>query len=284
MEYKAFVNHADLDYKKDFRFFKALEEAVPTYLKKYFSRIIRIERLREVMVLQGFMRIDPPEPEVDKLSKIVKLSKPKDNWLPAVEVNGEGIFIEFNGKTIEKWMETEEVKKSSEQYKVLFKEYCEKKGWQKSKKRDAKYVLLHTFAHLLIKEMSLQSGYSSAAIKERIYSSPTMDGILLYTGSSDKDGSLGGLVELGSENNFKKLLKSVLENSLMCTTDPECTNHDIDVDTLNGSACHSCAMVSETACENGNRLLDRSYVAPLDGKERNSFFRELIGELCGITV
>jgi len=111
-----------------------------------------------------------------------------------------------------------------------------------------------------------------------------MQGILLYTGSSDKDGSLGGLVELGSEDNFKKLLKAALENSLMCTTDPECTNHDIDVDTLNGSACHSCAMVSETACENGNRLLDRSYVAPLDEKEENSFFRELIGELCGITV
>lgn len=284
MEYKAFVNHADLDYRKDYRFFKALEDIVPDYLRKYFNRIIRIERLREVMVLQGFMRIDPPEPEVDKLSKIVKLSKTKDNWLPGVEVNGEGIFIEFNNKTIEKWMEIDGVKKSSEQYKLLFKDYCDKKGWQNSKERDAKYVLLHTFAHLLIKEMSLQSGYSSTAIKERIYSSPTMHGILLYTGSSDKDGSLGGLVELGSEDNFKKLLKAVLENSLMCTTDPECTNHDIDVDTLNGSACHSCAMVSETACENGNRLLDRSYIAPLDGKEKNSFFRELVGELCGIVV
>jgi hypothetical protein len=284
MEYKAFVNHADLDYKKDYRFFKAMEEKVPSYLKQYFKSIIRIERLREVMVLQGFMRIDPPEPEVDTLSKIVKLTKTKDNWLPAVEVNGEGIFIDFNNESIEKWIELDDVKKTSLQYKILFKQYCDKKDWHNSKERDAKYVLLHTFAHLLIKEMSLQSGYSSTAIKERIYSSPTMQGILLYTGSSDKDGSLGGLVELGSEDNFKKLLKAVLENSLMCTTDPECTNHDIDVDTLNGSSCHSCTMLSETACENGNRLLDRSYVAPLDGKENNSFFKELIGELCGIVV
>lgn len=284
MEYKAFVNHSDIDYKKDYRFFKAIEETVPTYLKKYFSRIIKIERMREVMVLQGFMRIDPPEPEVDHLSKMVKLSKPKENWLPGVEVNGEGIFIEFNEKSIEEWMKINGVIKSSEQYKVSFKEYCDKKGWQNIKQRDAKYVLLHTFAHLMIKEMSLQSGYSSTAIKERIYSSPTMQGILLYTGSSDKDGSLGGLVELGSEENFKKLIKSVLENSLMCTTDPDCTNHDIDVETLNGSACHSCAMVSETACENGNRLLDRSYIAPLDGKEKISFFSELIGDLCGIEV
>ena len=62
-EYKAFINHADLDYKKDYRFFKTIEDKVPSYLTKYFNRIIRIERLREVMVLQGFMRIDPPEPE-----------------------------------------------------------------------------------------------------------------------------------------------------------------------------------------------------------------------------
>ena len=284
MEYKAFANHADLDYKKDYHFFKAIEEKVPTYLSQYFKSIIRIERLREVMVLQGFMRIDPPEPEVDTLSKIVKLTKTRDMWLPGVEVNGEGIFIEFNHESIEEWMKLDSVKSASLQYRTLFKDYCDKKGWQNSKERDAKYVLLHTFSHLLIKEMSLLSGYSSTAIKERIYSSPTMQGILLYTGSSDKDGSLGGLVELGSEENFKKLLKAVLENSLMCTTDPECTNHDIDIDALNGSACHSCAMVSETACENGNRLLDRSFVAPLDGKESNSFFRELIGELCGIVV
>jgi hypothetical protein len=284
MEYKALINHDELEYKRDYQFFKADEDEVPVYLKKYFSRIIKIERLREVMVLQGFMRIDPPEPEVDTLAKMVKLTKTKDNWLPGVEINGEGIFIEFNKKSIESWVKLDSVEQTSSQYRSLFREYCDKRGWQNSKERDAKYVLLHTFAHLLIKEMAMLSGYSSAAIKERIYSSTSMQGILLYTGSSDKDGSLGGLVELGNEENFKKLLKAVIENSLMCTTDPECTNHEIDADTLNGSACHSCSMISETACENGNRLLDRSYIVPLVGKEYNSFFRELVSELCGIII
>jgi len=101
MEYAAFTHHADPTYKKDVKYFKASEDPVPSYLQKYFSRIIRIERLREVMVLQGFLRIDPPEPEVDSLSKMVPMTKNKaDSWLPGVEINGEGIFIEFNKEAI----------------------------------------------------------------------------------------------------------------------------------------------------------------------------------------
>lgn len=286
MEYAAFTHHDDVRYQKNYRFFKATEDSVPSYLSKYFSRIIKIERLREVMVLQGFMRIDPPEPEADSLGKMVKLSvtKKPGAWLPGVEINGEGIFIEFNRASVAKWLTIPNIKRLSAQYKGLFAAYCDGRGWENAKERNAEYVLLHTFAHLIIKEMSLQSGYSSTAIKERIYSSPTMCGVLFYTGSSDKEGSLGGLVELGEEEKFKQLLKAALENAIMCTTDPECSNSDIDPDTLNGSACHSCCMISETACENGNRLLDRSFITPLGKKESNSYFKELIKELCGIEL
>lgn len=285
MEYAAFVNHKDVIYQKNYKYFKATEDSIPSYFAKYFSRIIKIERLREVMVLQGFMRIDPPEPEADSLGNMVKLTTTKLNsWLPGVEINGEGIFIEFNRASVSKWANVPEIKKLSSQYKVLFEKYCEGRGWKNIKERNAEYVLLHTFSHLMIKEMSLQSGYSSSAIKERIYSSPSMCGVLFYTGSADKEGSLGGLVELGEENNFRILLKAALENSIMCTTDPECSNNNINPDTLNGSACHSCCMISETACENGNRLLDRSLITPLIGKESNSFFKELIIELCGIEI
>jgi hypothetical protein len=285
MEYAAFTHHADPTYKKDVKYFKAFEDPVPSYLQKYFSRIIKIERLREVMVLQGFMRIDPPEPEVDNLSKMVPITKNKsDPWLPGVEIHGEGIFIEFNKETTKKWIDNLSVKKRSEEYKKKYSDFVKGKGWNNARERNGEYVLLHTFAHLIIKEMGLQSGYSSASIRERIYSSETMYGVLFYTGSSDKEGSLGGLVELGEDTKFKKILKNALENSLLCTTDPECSNTEIDPDTLNGPACHSCCMISETACENGNRLLDRSFIAPLDGKQECSFFSELIGELCEVSL
>jgi len=248
MEYAAFTHHEDPTYKKDVKYFKAKEDPVPLYLQKYFSRLIRIERLREVLVLQGFMRIDPPEPEADNLKNMVKLkTKNPDSWLPGVEIHSEGIFVEFSKEALAKWLSTASVHKISAHYKVIFDAYTIERGWENAKERNGEYVLLHTFAHLMIKEMALQSGYSSTAIRERIYSSPTMHGVLFYTGSADKEGSLGGLVELGEEIKFKKLLKAAIENALLCTTDPEYANAQIDGDNLNGSACHSCCMIAETA-------------------------------------
>jgi len=285
MEYKAFINHVDPTYKKDVKYFKTKEDPVPSSLQKYFSRIIMIERLREVLVLQGFTRVDPPEPEADNLKNMVRLkTKKSDSWLPGVEIHGEGIFIEFNKSTVSKWLDILSVNKLSVYYKDIYKKYTDQREWENVKERNGEYVLIHTFAHLLIKEMSLQSGYSSTAIRERIYSSPTMCGVLFYTGSSDKEGSLGGLVELGEISKLRKLLKSAIENALLCTTDPECANSPVDSNTLNGAACHSCCMLSETACENGNRLLDRSLIVPLDGKAELSFFKELVNELCSINL
>ena len=130
----------------------------------------------------------------------------------------------------------------------------------------------------------MQSGYSSSALHERIYSSENMRGILIYTGAADKEGSLGGLVELGGMDKFLPLLKGALENGLTCTTDPECFMKNPTSGRLNGAACHSCTMISETACENGNRLLDRALVVPVPEHEEMGYFRELVRDLCGIQV
>ncbi len=183
-----------------------------------------------------------------------------------------------------KWMQIETVKSRSDKYEECYAAYCQKKGWENFKPRNAEYVLLHTLSHMLIKEMSMQSGYSSSALHERIYSSENMCGILIYTGAADKEGSLGGLVELGGMNKFLPLLKGALENGLTCTTDPECFMKNPTSERLNGAACHSCTMISETACENGNRLLDRALVVPVPEHEEMGYFRELVRDLCGIQV
>ena len=132
--------------------------------------------------------------------------------------------------------------------------------------------------------MSLQSGYSSSSIKERIYCGDDMCGVLLYTGSSDKEGSLGGLVELGNYDKLIPLIKSAFENSLVCTNDPECMESSPTVEKSNGAACHSCCMISETACENGNRLLDRTLVVPIGDRNEQSYFKELVAELCCLEI
>ena len=285
MEYNAITHFDDPLYESNKKHFKAEEDALPGYLKKYFFRIIRVTRLREVRVLLGFTRVDAPDPDADEQPNIVKLSKGKqERWLPAAEVNGEGIFIEFNKTALEKWLAIDKVKAISQKYVDSYQEFCNSKGWAVTVKRDAVYVLMHTFAHLMIKQMSMSSGYSSSAIRERIYFGDTMSGILLYTGSSDKEGSLGGLVELGTIEQITSLMRDAFQEALVCTNDPECMSTLPAGKNSNGAACHSCCMISETACENGNRMLDRGLVVPIPGREACSYFKELVSELCQLDV
>ncbi len=287
MEYDAIVHFNDPLYESNKKHFKAEEDPLPGYLTKYFSRIIRITRLREVRVLLGFTRVDAPDPDADadEQPNIVKLSKGKnERWLPAAEVNGEGIFIEFNKDTLARWLGIDAVKTISEKYAVSYQEFCNSKGWTIKVLRNAVYVLMHTFAHLMIKQMAMSSGYSSSAIRERIYFGEKMSGILLYTGSADKEGSLGGLVELGVIEQMTNLMREAFQEALVCTNDPECMSNLPAGKNSNGAACHSCCMISETACENGNRMLDRGLVVPVPGREECSYFKELVSDLCQVEI
>ncbi len=285
MEYNAITHHADPAYASNKKHFKAEEEPTPDYLKPYFNRIIRVTRLREVRVLLGFTRLDASDPDADEQTNIVYLNKGKsEKWLPAAEVNGEGIFIVFNKDTIEKWVKDPAISSLSKKYAECYKEFCELKGWNVAIPRDVRYVLMHTFSHHLIKQMSMSSGYSSSAIRERIYFGKDMSGILLYTGSSDKEGSLGGLVELGNINQLNILMRDAFQEALLCTNDPECMNNIPAGNNSNGAACHSCSMISETACENGNRMLDRGLMVPIVGRENQAYFRKLVIDLCQLEV
>lgn len=284
MEYEAITHHSDPQYETNKKHFKAEEEPVPEYLKEYFSRIIRITRLREVKVLLGFTRVDAPDPDADEQPNVVYLNKGKERWLPAAEIHGEGIFIEFKRETLDKWLSDESLRSLSKKYEECYAEFCESKGWLVTTLRDARYVLMHTFAHLMIKQMAMFSGYSSAAIRERIYYGDRMSGILLYTGSADKEGSLGGLVELGTVNRLNVLMRDAFQEALLCTNDPECMNNTPAGKNSNGAACHSCCMISETACENGNRMLDRGLVVPIEGRVNQAYFKGLVEELCQLEI
>ncbi len=252
-------------------------------MNKYFSRVVRVTRLREVKVLLGFTRVDASDPDADAEDQpnIVMLTKGKsEKWLPAAEIHGEGVFIEFNRATVDAWIKQASVAGISKRYEESYKDFCEKKKWKVTALRNGLYVLMHTFSHLLIKQMAMSSGYSSAAIRERIYYGDKMSGILLYTGSSDKEGSLGGLVELGNIDKLRVLMRDAFQEALLCTNDPECMSNLPAGNNSNGAACHSCCMISETACENGNRMLDRGLVVPIAGREDQSYFRDLVVDLC----
>lgn len=148
-----------------------------------------------------------------------------------------------------------------------------------------RYVLLHTLSHLLIRQLSIECGYSGASIKERIYSSykgsqQPMAGILLYTSASDSDGSLGGLVRKGLIEPIETIFRNMLQEASWCSSDPICIESRAQgFDSLNYAACHACTLLPETSCEMRNCLLDRAAVTGTLEDRSLGYFGSVMNEL-----
>ena len=243
---------------------------VPKDFEERISGVLLLERLREVNALLGFTRVEAPEEtaDPDERPPMAELSANPPEWVPAGQVHGEGIFIRFSEEALNEWEKRDSVKARDGQL------IAGHKGWRNSRKLDpdegypgSRYVLLHTIAHLLIRELALECGYNAASIRECIYANVDGEspqaGILIYTASADSDGTLGGLVDLGKPENLGRLLKQALSRAGICSSDPLCAEHDPDKDrSLHAAACHACSFVSETSCERGNRYIDRAFVIP----------------------
>ncbi len=246
------------------------------------QNVVLIHRLREVRALVGFTRLTPPdkyEMDIEELEKnegktstIVSVKKNKKiNWYPASEVRGEGIFIQFNDELLNSWVNQhpELIKRAS----VVNHRYNEILQARNLNQRtiNSKYLFLHTFSHLLIRQLCFECGYASASLKERIYCNenelqPSMCGVLIYTASGDSEGTLGGLVRQGRPDFLPNIIIKALENSQWCSNDPVCMESSGQgMDSLNLAACHACALLPETSCEESNRLLDRTFVVGDNG-------------------
>jgi hypothetical protein len=218
--------------------------------------------------------------DIDERPPMAALCKGKPDWIPAGEVHGEGIFIVFDESVVSQWELREAVKTRSESLENGHR------GWRNSKKLDpdvgypgVRYAMLHTFAHLLIRELALECGYNAASIRERIYAKKdddrSMAGVLLYTAAADADGTLGGLVELGKKEHLGRLMEQALKRAEICSSDPLCAEHNPGHDrSLHAAACHACTFVAETSCERGNRYLDRALlVGTMDTSDAAFFAR-----------
>lgn len=220
-------------------------------------------------MLRGFRRIYPEYPESKEDANedfkgwngkpYISLSEKTLSWLPAIQMLGEGIFLKLNEDSLNEWE-----KKTEMRYRPLLDKAdalinCKDKA-------SIRYILLHTLSHLLIRQLSLDCGYSGAALKERIYSTVNssglpMAGILLYTSSTDSDGSLGGLVRMGRPENFEEIIRKMLQEASWCSSDPICIDSlGQGYGGLNYAACHACTLLPETSCELRNCLLDRAAV------------------------
>jgi hypothetical protein len=264
----------------DYPHFMSVPIETPRSFQTYISKVVLLERLREVNALVGYTRVEAPDEtnDSDDQPETVKLSPYKPDWLPAIEVHGEGIFIQFKEDVIIAWEKKEAVRKRD---RMLYKGHAVWRNARKLKPEEGypgiRYALMHTFAHLLIRELALECGYNAASIRERIYArnegKPPMAGILIYTAAADSDGTLGGLVELGKPENLGRIMEQALKRALVCAADPLCAEHNPEKDrSLHGAACHACAFVAETSCERGNRYLDRALLVPTFDSVDAAFF------------
>ena len=191
--------------------------------------------------------------------------KPEDEWLPAYVVFGEGLFFQFSEERLASWIANQP--KVTERVKRLasnFQRTQERRGGP-SREVSAKLILIHTFSHILMNRLVFECGYSSAALRERLYVSDDegskMSGVLIYTAAGDAEGTLGGLVRMGQPGNLEAVVERALHYSTWCSGDPVCMESGAvggqGPESCNLSACHNCALVPETACEEFNRFVDR---------------------------
>jgi hypothetical protein len=278
-EWKVFLNP---DPKLNSRDFKLKVVDPPNGYQQILKKVVLAERLREVRSLIGFTRIESPGDysEVSELpdDKRAPLSRKDPHWVPTSDVRGEGIFLHFSEEAIQSWMK--KVKGLDPEFFNAHKRWRTTRGLEPELNYPTmRYVLLHSLAHALIRQFSLECGYTTASIRERIYSRgessehEPMAGILLYTAAPDSEGTLGGLVSLGDPKTLARHLDQALEGVRLCTSDPLCAEHHPYGESLHGAACHACLFLPETSCERGNRYLDRSVLVSTVERAEFAFFK-----------
>lgn len=268
-EWQIFSSPSARPFSPDFRLRSVTP---PSRFKSWISQVVLVERMREVKALVGFTRIDAPDeltqPGQEREQVIVPLARSAMKWAPAVEVRGEGIFIQFNEVRMQQWLAAKVIR----QYEAVF--WNAHTAWRRAHGIEPpeenypglRYVFLHTFAHALMRQLAIECGYSQASVRERIYSRDSnseggpMAGVLIYTAAPDSEGTLGGLVSQGESQMLERHIARALEDAQLCSSDPTCAEHQPGKASLSihGAACHACLFAPETSCERGNRYLDRA--------------------------
>lgn len=264
-EYRVFCRDVQEGYPKTNLLIRSSEmDRYGDLIQSSFERVSLLHKLRETRAFVGFSRIYPGDDLTqDERWRLVALEKKR--WLPAVIVRGEGIFLKFREDRLGEWLA-----RFGALHEGRFSPINHHMGdlrerrHQQPKLITPKHVLIHTFAHLLINELVYECGYGSASLRERIYSSDgenPMSGVLIYTAAGDSEGTMGGLVRMGQPGYLEAAVAKALEKARWCSSDPVCIeSRGQGPDNCNLGACHSCALLPETSCEEQNRLLDRGVV------------------------
>lgn len=262
----------------------------PPALSNWFDLVGATSRLREVRALAGFSRIEPYPVSPERVrqaiaeGKVSPLSKTERAWLPGAEIRGEGIFLRFRTETVDGWIEDNPgLITRAAILETRSGAIAQERGYDRDYTITPRLLLVHAFSHAFIRQISVECGYSASALRERLYVSDTgrtMNGVLIYTGSPDSEGSLGGLVRLADPQLLEPIVLRTLANAGWCGSDLVCLETDPrqSGDRISGAACHCCLLLPETACERFNRELDRAMLVGDAENAFSGFFKDLVSE------
>jgi hypothetical protein len=238
-------------------------------VRRTFSNVMLAHKLRETRVFAGFTRIFALNDQTSEQKRRLLRREPSNgnSWLPAYIVFGEGLFFEFDEGRLREWETRTTVVDRFARLNAHYAQLQNRNG-RLVKPIPPRMVIIHTFAHLLMNRLTFECGYSTAALRERLFVSTSerapMGAVLIYTAAGDAEGTLGGLVRMGEPGYLEPVIRRALETARWCSADPVCMEMGGGTgqgpDSCNLAACHSCALVPETACEHFNRFLDRASV------------------------
>jgi hypothetical protein len=267
---------------------------VPALLTPWLSRVTLVERLKETRVLYGFDRIKQEASPLANMpiSAMNQLfreppTQPQERWLPAVEVFGEGIYLELDEQRLQSWQDDHakwianriddgflvRLAGISQTLPPLGAATCK---WA------SRYLVVHSLAHILINQLVFECGYSTASLRGRLYVScdPTapMAGLLIYTAAGDSEGTLGGLVRLGRSERLGPVMQRALGRASWCSADPVCSEQlgGQGSQRANLAACHACTLLPETSCETINHGLDRAMIVGTPDDRKAGFLAKLL--------
>lgn len=266
--------------------FRTNPSEVPLELKPWVASVVQASRLREVRAQVGFTRITPPSGafrgEEPRKEGRIYLTKPR--WLPAIEHLGEGVFLRLQLERLREWEQQEAVQN---RVRSLVPDVEARLNVEQPDTRfavnealAARFVLLHSLSHALMRRLSLDCGYSSSALMERLYvgaDPQEMAGVLIHTGAADSEGTLGGLVRQGTTERISETFRGALHEMSWCSSDPVCITGTATLSSpQNKAACHACLLVPETSCQHFNVLLDRALLVGLPEDPTVGFFHHLL--------
>lgn len=226
----------------------------PNLKNDFIGGFYALTQLKETSVLMSYSRVsNKPKKWLDSQTCIEnpnmnpgeklpfeRIDDDHPSFMPAIDSYGEGILFEVNTDGID---------------------------------GEDKLKFIHTYCHLIMKEMEFLCGYPVTSLKERIYyqDNDTPMGFLIYT-IQGAEGSYGGLTSLmpnksnsdGTNDNSRILavINSATERAKDCTNDPICM-HD-------GGHCFACVDLPETSCEMWNNDLDRRVFLKYINREQSS--------------